>query len=251
MTYGLAQVQNSARSSGKIDILGRSVLATTEPVSTSIGSLLDSNSRFWQSVSQTERLRAENDRLKKLEASWHLYQAAVDSLSSQLEQVRRTVKLPSLQGKQKVAADIVAFDPVTSRITLNVGTRQGITPGQAVVAGTGLVGQIQSVAPMRSQALLVSSPILRIGAMIAGDPPVTGLLRGQGPRRLIFELVDSSRTYNQGELVVTSIHSERTPPGIPIGIVVSQEPAQEYGIARIVVAPTTEISQIREVFVLK
>ena len=185
--------------------------------------------------------------MRSLEASWRQYQEAVDSLENQLTEVRRTVGLRTISGKEKVAADIVAYDPVTSRITLNVGSRSGVVAGQAVVCGMGLVGQIQSADPSHSQALLVTSPVLRIGAMIQGTTPVTGLIRGQGPRRLVFELLESSRTYNQGELVVTSIHSERTPPGIPIGIVVQQEPAQEYGIARVIVAPTIDIAQIREV----
>lgn len=251
IAYGLAQVQSSARNGGRIDLVGQLVLSITRPASVSLGNALDANARFWATVSQTERVRAENQRLRALESSWKQYQEAVDSLESQLSNVRKTLGLQAVKGKEKIAADIIAFDPVTSRITLSAGSNQGVEPGQAVVATSGLVGQIQSVDGKHSQALLVSSPVLRIGAMIAGQPPVTGLIRGQGPRRLVFELVESSRTYNQGEIVVTSIHSERTPPNIPIGIVVSQEPAQEYGIARIIVAPTVEISEVREVFILK
>ncbi|MBL8061143.1 MAG: rod shape-determining protein MreC [Chthonomonas sp.] len=251
IAYGLAQLQSSARNAGRIDFVGQTVLFITKPASINLGNALDGNARFWSTVFKTAEIRAENERLKSLEASWRQYQEAVDSLESQLNNVRRTVGLNAVKGKVKIAADIIAFDPVTSRITLSAGSRQGVEPGQAVVATAGLVGQIQSVDRNNSQALLVSSPVLRIGAMIGGQPPVTGLIRGQGPRRLVFELIESSRTYNQGELVVTSIHSERTPPNIPIGIVLSQEPAQEYGIARIVVAPTVEISEVREVFILK
>lgn len=251
VAYGLAQLQTSFRKSGRIDFVGQAVLSLTAPVSSQLGRTLDANSRFWSSVWKTEGLRAENQRLKSLEASWRQYQEAVDSLETQLDEVRRTVGLRAISGKEKVAADVIAYDPVTSRITLNIGTRSGVVAGQAVVCGMGLVGQIQSADPTHSQALLVTSPVLRIGAMIQGTTPVTGLIRGQGPRRLVFELLESSRPYNQGELVVTSIHSERTPPGIPIGIVVQQEPAQEYGIARVIVAPTIDIAQIREVFVLK
>lgn len=247
----LARFQNNSRADGQIDPVGRLVLAITTPISAPMGNALDNNSRFWSAVFQSESLRRENSRLKSQEQSWRQYREIVSSLETQLDQLRKTVALDPIKTRAKVAADIITFDPVTSRITLDIGTNQGIKPGQAVVTGTGIVGQIQTVDATRSQALLISSPVLRLGAMINGDPPIAGLIRGQGPRRLVFEIVESSRVFKQGELVVTSVHSERTPANIPIGIVLAQEPAQEYGITRIIVVPTVDVAKVREVFVLK
>ncbi len=251
LSLAFARLQNGERSAGRIDPIGRTVLAVTSPVSVQLGRLLDLNGRFWSSVWESESLRRDNMRLRSMSKSWEQYQETVESLESQLNHLRGTIGMAALSGRKKVPADIISFDPVTSRVTLNAGSSQGITAGQAVVTGDGLVGQIQSVDRNRSQALLVSSPVLRLGAMIAGDPPVTGLMRGQGPRRLVFEIVESSRVFKQGELVVTSLHSERTPPNIPIGIVLNQEPAQEYGITRIIVIPTVDVGSIREVFVIQ
>lgn len=251
VAIGLARLQNAQRSANSVDPLGRVALALTAPISERLGNALDGNSQFWGSLFRSGSLKAENERLRAFEQQWALYSEQVASLEQQLDDLRRTASLPALGNRKRVAADVIGYDPVTSRITLSVGSSQGVQPGQAVVTGQGLVGQIQTVEPNRSQALLVISPVLRLGAMIGGSPPVTGLIRGQGTRRLLFEIVESNRVFQQGERVVTSLHSERTPPNLPIGFVLKQESAQEYGITRLIVIPAVDIARVREVFVIQ
>ncbi len=251
VSIGIARYQNTARSNGQVDVLSRTVNAVTTPISKPLGQTLDNNSRFWSAVFVSASLRQENENFKALERSWSIYQQRVDALERQLAEARKTMSLPALAGRERVAADILSFDPLTSRVTLSVGSSKGVAPGQAVVCGQGFVGQIQSVEASRSQALLVSSPVLRIGGMVAGDPPQTGLLRGQGTRKLLLEIVDSTRAFRSGDIVLTSVHSERTPPNILIGYVLNQEPAQEYGITRLTVVSSVDISKVREVYVLK
>lgn len=251
VAFALNRVQVSARDKGQVDLPSRIVLSVTSPVATGLGRGLDSNGRFWSAVFVSESLRRENEALRAQVAQTRLYEERISLALNQVSELRQAMGLPALQGRKRIPAEVIAYDPVSGQITLNVGDRAGVKPGQAVVTGQGYVGQVLTTEPSRSRALLVTSPLLRVGAMLNLSPPVTGLIRGRGGNRLVLEIVEAQVQVAPGQRVVTSLHSERTPAGLPIGQVLRTEAAQEFGVVRLVVIPAVNVARVKEVFVLQ
>lgn len=247
----LARIQTNVRNNGQIDVAGRALGAIAYPVSERVGAGLDSNHRFWSSVFATNQLRAENERLKGLEQSWKLYSEVSAAQQQEIEDLRKLVGLPVPPGHKRIAAQIIAFDTDTHRMTLNRGSGAGIEPGLAVANSAGLVGIVQAVDANRSHILLVSSPAVRIGGMILRQPPIVGLIRGMGTERMRLEFMDNSIQIQPGDKVVTSYHSEKLPAYIPIGQVIRQQLQAELGRQEIIVAPNVRFSEVREVFVYR
>jgi len=95
------------------------------------------------------------------------------------EEIARFEKLHNLPA-------LDSFDPVIARITrrdihswshqfmIRKGSKDGITPGAAVIYEKGVVGRIKDVYPSSSIVELVSSPGFRIAARFVGDNrPIT------------------------------------------------------------------------------
>lgn len=212
---------------------------------------LDTNARFWNGVFSSESLKRQNQEYaQKLQAADQATES-VKVLEKRITELRELVGLPAPAGTKRVAAEITNYDYQTGRIMLSAGANAGIKPGQAVIAAAGLVGVIQNVDPLRSQALAITSPSLKIGAMLNTEPPIAGLIRGTGTLDLKMEILVSGLTIKPGTKVLTSLHSEKIPGGVKIGTIRSQETVLEYGTIDLFVKPSVEVGSIREVWILQ
>jgi len=207
---------------------------------------------FLQDLFEGGRLRRENEALRAQINAAELYSETVDRLNREIDQLRRLQGLPSTPGQRAVSADIVGFFPSDNRITLSRGRSSGIRPGMPVIAADGLVGVVQTVEDSRSQALLLHSAALKIGAMDASrNPSPTGLLQGVDSSTVSFTLFDPKAPIEVGDLIVTSGFGERIPRGLVIGRVIQVEDIAELGTRRAMVDPAVNLGLIREVKVLQ
>jgi rod shape-determining protein MreC len=180
-----------------------------------------------------------------------LYNEQVARLEGEIDNLRRMIGLPAYGDKQKVPCEVIGFFPYENRITVSAGKSQGIEPGMAVVSGKGLVGVVQSVDTKTSQATLIYSPRLKMGAIALRNPPAAGLLKGETRDSLVLEFLDFKAPVQVGDEVVTSGYSDKIPYGIPIGRVMQVQDDVEFGTRSSVVYPHVQIGEVREVFILK
>lgn len=178
------------------------------------------------SEGEVSALRAEN-----LELSTRLGAAERDAATS--PPLATILAEPALAGAVVLPARVVAVGATgpagPERVTIDVGTRDGVQPDRAVVAMGGLVGRVVSVAPWTSDVLLVGSPDLAVGVRVGADG-VLGQASGAvvgggarlGPGRLSLALVESG-AMRPGDEVTTlgSVGSTPYPPGIRVGTVSS------------------------------
>ena len=106
-------------------------------------------------------------------------------------------------------------------VTIDAGSRDGISEGQTVVNGDGLVGRTTRVGPFTSTVLLVTDPGFTVGARLTRAGTI-GLATGDG-ERLVYELVEGGRVAVDDALLTAG--STTFVPGVPIGRVVSVDPA--------------------------
>ncbi|WP_392545111.1 rod shape-determining protein MreC [Oryzobacter telluris] len=92
---------------------------------------------------------------------------------------------PALTGQRLVAARVVAVGPSgpagPERVTIDVGSNDGVEVDTTVVAAEGLVGRVVSVAPWTSDVLVVGSPDLVVGVRV-GERGVLGEASGSAVR---------------------------------------------------------------------
>ncbi len=92
---------------------------------------------------------------------------------------------PALSGQRLVAARVVAVGASgpagPERVTIDVGSNDGVEVDTTVVAPQGLVGRVVSVAPWTSDVLVVGSPDLAVGVRV-GERGVLGEASGSAAR---------------------------------------------------------------------
>ena len=246
----LGQLQTVAKNKGHTDFVTRAVQSVESWPAGEINAVLAFGQNISTGVRDAHRLRQENAELRAIAQSAEIYNEAIDRVQKQIDALNAMVGYDAPGPFQKVFAGVVGYFPNENRITLDKGSDDGIKPHMPVVAAGGLVGIVETVDKSRSQVLLVTSRAIRVAAKILAQPDVPGILRGETQNRLVFELLASDDVHT-GEQVVTSGHSEDTPAGISIGIVVEVIDDPQFGTKRVFVLPNLHMGAVDEVFVLK
>lgn len=246
---GLGKLQNQERSAGRVDVLTGALQAVVVPVAAPIGAAWDSAVDFVTGMGQVNALRQENRLLRRTLRSMEIYAVREQSLVQELGALRSLAAMPNF-GRRRVFADVVGYFPYENRALLNVGSKSGVRPGLAVVAAGGLLGVVQNVGPDRAQVTLLTSPTLRVGALIPRNPPVAGIVRGEAAENVLLEFLDTTMPVEVGNWVVTSGFSATIPRGVPIGRVIQVQSEPDFGARRARVAPQVRIGEVREVVVL-
>ncbi|OPZ14011.1 MAG: Cell shape-determining protein MreC [Alphaproteobacteria bacterium ADurb.BinA280] len=118
----------------------------------------------------------------------------------------------------------VDLDPFRHRIQLDVGEESGVREGLALIDASGVVGQVLSVGPRRSTALLISDPSHGVPVQVVR----TGLrvvAFGTGETdRLRLPNIPQSADIRVGDALVTSGLGGRFPAGLPVATVASLQP---------------------------
>ncbi|MDO5503240.1 MAG: rod shape-determining protein MreC [Actinomycetia bacterium] len=165
------------------------------------------------------------------------------------------------QGEQLVLARVIAVGGLGSdgpeRLTIDVGSADGIAEDQSVVAAAGLVGRTVRVGPSTSDVLILGAADLVVGARTTpGDllgtvsPPGTdGAPRSAG--QLTFTAI-AFGDLAEGEQLVT-VGSPGSAPfvaGIPIGSVAEVDPAAGRVGVSAAITPAVDIATLDIVAVI-
>lgn len=139
-------------------------------------------------------------------------------------------------------------------LVLTRGSEAGVTPRSAVVAPDGLIGQVTTVDPRTSLAILWTHPDFRASAM-AADGTAFGIVRphlGEEPERSLLELrgVAFRDALTPGTLILTSGLGGVYPRGIPIGVVMGEVTTSEVWSRTYLVRPAVYPPDVNNVMIL-
>lgn len=190
--------------------------------------------------------------------------AAADLTARRAErQLAELVGAPSLRDIPMVPARVVAVGRSggsgIERLTIDVGSRDGVEVDQTVVAADGLVGRTVSVAPWTSDVVVVGAPGLRIGVRVGsrgvlgsvGPAPSTGT-RPRDRGLLDLALVQRG-VLEVGANVSTlgSVQGRPFLPGIPVGTVRAVDPEAAALTSTGAVQPAVDPAELDVVAVLQ
>ena len=174
----------------------------------------------------------------------------------QAREVTSVLASPAARNAKLLAARVVAFSPASSsgdrRVTIDVGSRDGVTKDLTVIAAAGLVGRVIGVAAWTSDVLVVGDRDLKIGVRVgkggrigsvSATSPVGANPRAPGQVSLV--MLDPGMVA-VGDAVTTlgSVGGRPFMSDIPVGTVVSVDPARGQLTSTAVVEPVVDTATL-------
>jgi len=186
---------------------------------------------------EVDRLKKENEELKQWEWRTKLLERKVAHLRSLLNAVEE----PALvYATGQVIAD--ARGPFVRSALINIGRKDGLRIGYAVINGDGLVGRTVDAGKSVARVLLLNDLNSRIPVLV-GPAGVRGLASGDNSAELQLDFVPEGAALYPGDEVYTSGSDGVLPRGLRVGVVAGQPGAYK-------VRPYAELNSLDAVSVL-
>ncbi len=231
------------RGFGPLDTAQSRVRDVLEPVVSAVDVVLGPVAEVWTVMFTYNDLRSENERLR--DEIDRLASADIRDAAEQdaLERLLDATGVTFVEGVERLTATVLRdsvgnFDDDV--MSIDVGHRDGVAPGMAVVTSAGFVGRVETVDASSSTVTAVSDPSLVVGVRLldTGDVALGHGMAGDPTQFVVDaglrwpETGDLSELPAVGSPVVTAAGS-RYPADIPVGRVASVEPS-EAGLAQLV-----------------
>ena len=220
-------------------------------ISTATGPFKDSYdwmAELFSARSDNERLRQEAEQLRTEVVSLRETEAE----NEHLRQMLNFVNQPSFPGEYtRVPARVIgrASSAWNATVTINSGSDDGVSLGQTVVNGQGLVGQVSAVATNSAQVLLIIDHTSRVEAKLqpgAAAGTVLGGINGL----LEMDFVDKDAKAEANDVVITSGTGRLFVKGVPIGVINEVSDREIEYFKRISITPFVDFNKLEEVLVL-
>jgi rod shape-determining protein MreC len=159
-------------------------------------------------------LTAQNQRLRH----WQTAALLLEERIKRYQQLLHVVPSPALN---TVTARVIGHvaRPFVQTLILDAGARNGLHPGEAVIAPSGMVGRIFVTGQRTSWVILLTDLNSRVPVRtVKGD--VHAILTGDNTPTPLLDTVSDPAKLRAGDQVVTSGDGGLLPPNLPIGVVV-------------------------------
>ncbi len=253
LILALALFQAGLKDAGKRNWLDRALLWVTAPVQHAVVWVADGASNIWHDYIALVGVREENRALRRQleQAQKQLIRARELEAENQRLQTLLDLKRSHSWG-QTIAARVVAVgtSPVARTIRIDAGSDQGVTVGDAVVGGRGLVGRVTSVVGGWAEVRLVVDGHSAVAA-VNQRSRARGIIRGQGESDLCsIDYLVRTADVKIGDRFVTSVIGGVFPPGILIGEVTEVGSPQVGVFRRASLKPSERFERLEEVLVM-
>jgi rod shape-determining protein MreC len=212
---------------------------------------------------QTFEARGENERLEDQLAEARRQAAAGQVALQENAQLRKLVGLdrdPALAASayEPVTGRVIARSPTLwhSTVTIDIGSGDGVSVDDPVIAGEGLVGRIESVQGGSAQVSLLSDNSSAVSAKVVPGG-VQGVIEPAigDPEDLILDFINASKDVTRGQTVVTSGWQAQGltslfPANIPIGEVTRASILEQEASQQVHLRPFADLANLDLVEVL-
>lgn len=226
------------------------------PIQRAAASVSDGISEFLSVFLDARANYEENIALKEQIAEYRKMLVDYEDTKTENERLKEITGLKELnEDFEFQPAGVIARDPDDrfGSFTIDIGTLHGISVRDPVVTGAGLIGYISKVGPTYAQVATILSPDCNVGAMeirTKDTGNITGTVEYAAEGLTKFELLPRETEVQEGDIVVTAGTSGLFPQNLVVGTV-EEVALEQSGITRYaVIRPVTEISEVKNVFVL-
>lgn len=204
-------------------------------------------------VSDRQYLTSENARLKRqvVISQYRLQDlSVVDRENSRLRKLLDSYE--ELREDRILVAEILSVDlaPYRQRFIINRGSVDEVYPGQPLLDADGVVGQVESVSAMASEALLITDPDHVVPVRIERTG-VRTLAEGTGDSTLL-RLANLPNTADvvPGDRLVTSGLGDVFPSGRPVAIITEFRQQPDQSFAYVTARPVSNLDRDQEVLLV-
>ncbi|MBI5465946.1 MAG: rod shape-determining protein MreC [Candidatus Kerfeldbacteria bacterium] len=210
------------------------------------------------------QLQRENNELRQRLAQLKAYESERDTLRLENEHLRNLTGLPLPPRFPPLGVEVIGRrqDETGTSYIINRGSRDGLVPGLALVAGVQsaagqenrstavLVGTVRSVGQDISTFTIMTSTQSQVLAEVANATQSHGLAVGEYNLAVRLKFIPLTDGLSPGQAVVTSNLSPLIPPGLLLGSItaVERQPGDFFQSA--VVAPPWALDRLRFLYVL-
>jgi cell shape-determining protein MreC len=129
----------------------------------------------WYGLTRYDNLKQENDDLRDRIEAQDGAAIAAEAVVYENQELKSEFGLPTLSEIARVKAEVISGPPSNfdQTITINQGSRKGVTVGMPVITSGGLVGRIEQVTDRQSVVRLLSDPESTVGVRFASAPCAT------------------------------------------------------------------------------
>ena len=208
----------------------------------------------WLGESTTSRNQLELD-LGRLRAERLLTNARLQRLSAleaENARLRALLEARSTVRDEVRVAEIMAVDanPYEHNLIIDIGSRDGVYDGQAIVDVNGVVGQVIRTGVMTAQAVLISDADHALPVEVNRNGLRTIAVGTGEIDRLDLPFLPNNADVRAGDLLVTSGLGGAFPSGYPVAVVNSVTRIPQEPFADVTATPAAALDQVREVMLI-
>ena len=194
--------------------------------------------------------KKENERLREINAELMLQVNRLREYGIVNQELKNLLGLKDSVKYPLIPAAVVSKLSTRSQggITVNVGEKEGVKPGMAVINDKGIVGIITSVSHDYSIARTLQNIDLKVTVKDERSR-IDGIMKWNGKDLVI---VDVPKTYDiePGDRIVTSDISSIVPVPIPVGVVTGLSKVETGIFNEARIKPFVDFSSVENVFVI-
>ncbi len=218
--------------------------------------VVDAPVRFWEwlgeSTTSRNELQLEVGRLKAERLLTNARLQRLTALEAENARLRALLDARAKVRDQVRVAEIMAVDanPYEHNLVIDIGSRDGVYDGQAIVDADGVVGQVIATGLMTAQAVLISDTDHALPVEVNRNGLRTIAVGTGEIDRLDLPFLPNNADIQTGDLLVTSGLGGAFPAGYPVAVVdgVTRMPQEPF--ADVTAKPAAALDQVREVMLI-
>jgi rod shape-determining protein MreC len=227
--------------------------AVTYPIQEAVGSPRLAWDWLSRDLQTRDGLQLQNRQLQAQVRDLELKTMRQEALSQENAQLRGLrASLPPLIKHWQLAQIIsVETDPLRQRVVIDKGAHDGVVANQAVVDGSGILGQVARVGPWSAEVILVTDPEHAIPVQVTRNSLRTVAVGGGSDGELLLPYLASNADVRTGDLLVSSGLGGVFPAGFPVARVTGVRADGSQQVGQIRARPVADVTRDREVILLQ
>ncbi len=197
-------------------------------------------------------LKNENRALRELNLELSEEVTRMRSASVENDKLRGMLDFLGKSKYELVNAEVVGRNSIDlkSYLTIDKGNNSGIRRGMAVRTDAGLIGIVIGISDNYSVVELLNNNNIKISAKIERTG-INGIFTWAGGEYFTINNIPASFDVKKGDLVISSNFSNKYPPDIPIGNVITVDEDNTSIFHKLRIKTLANIKTAEEVFVVK
>ncbi|MCX6760379.1 MAG: rod shape-determining protein MreC [Candidatus Nealsonbacteria bacterium] len=207
-------------------------------------------SDFFASIFNAGNLKKEKEELSCNNQELLAKISALEELRKENDELRNALGVGLEKDFNLLLAEITGKDISQDFISVNKGSIDGVSKNMPVVTGHKvLVGKISEVYKNYSKVMLLSDKKSSLDASIK-EKDISGVVKGQGGFRLLFDLLPQDKELLKDDIVVSSSFGGIFPAGFLVGRVVSIRKNDIESFQQAEISPSFDINVVSDIFVI-